>query len=277
MTAKVSDVFEIYDDDDALTRAELHFRKELLLEVLVLEESVRATMKSRSIEPNTKDFMEPWYREVGLENVPKDFARTVPLLNFHTVPWGKSTESSESRARKETIASAMCEYSAIINYRVDMLRKNGSASGWLRHYIENLLVFGLVPGKGRPMPGSKDPRERTITWPDMIEFDVGSVTDMVFDIAVENERSFRTVSRHRDFAWIEKLMKTIHQCSFAHEITTNDDGPRKNRPLRPEVREVAERLLEVSASTVAPRATPLMSRRSRRHCPRAHTSTESVR
>ena len=277
----MSDGFEIYDDDDSLTHArthvELHFRKELLLEVLVLEEAVRVTMRSRSIEPNTKDFMEPWYREVALENVPKDFARTAPLLNFHTVPWGKSTESSESRARKETIASAMCEYSAIINYRVDMLRNSGSASGWLRHYIENLLSFGLMPGKGRPMPGSEDPRERTITWPDMIEFDVGSVTNSVFDIAVENERSLRTVSRHRDFAWIEKLMKTVHQCSFAHEITRDEDGSRKNKALRPEVREVVERLFEVSASTATPRAMSLIFHRPRRLWPRAHTSTESVR
>lgn len=141
------------------------------------------------------------------------------------IPWSKSTKSSELHTHKEMITSTMCKYSAIINYRVDMLHNSGSASGWLHHYIENLLIFGLVPRKGRPMPRSKDPQEHMITWPDMIEFNIGSVMDRVFDIAVKNECSLRTVSCHRDFTWIEKFMKIIHQCLFVHKITMNDDSP----------------------------------------------------
>jgi hypothetical protein len=218
----------------------------MLLEVLVVEESVKATMKGRTIDVNKKPFMEPWYREAPLSNVPKGFARTVPLLNFHTVPWGKSTDGSESRARKETIASAICEFCAIVEYRVEMLRKPGSASGWLRLYIENLLAFSLVPGKGRPMSGSEESGDRTITWPDMIEFDVSSLKECVFDIDTENERSLRVVSRQKDFEWMENLMKTLHQCPFAHPVVMNEDGPRKTRALHPDVREATERLLEVS-------------------------------
>jgi len=44
------------------------------------------------------------------------------------------------------------------------------------------------------MPGSDDPTEHTITWPDMIEFDVTSVKEHVFDITEENRHSLCTVS-----------------------------------------------------------------------------------
>ena len=42
-------------------------------------------MKSRSIEPNMKDFLELWYSEAGLENVPKNFARTMPQLPYDSM------------------------------------------------------------------------------------------------------------------------------------------------------------------------------------------------
>lgn len=214
--------------------------------MLVLEEAVKGLMRGRSAQPNTKDFLEPWLRDAQLTSVPKAFSRVVTLLNFHTVPWGRSTDPSESRCRRETIASAIVEYSAIVDYRVDMLGSPGSASGWLRHVLENMLVCALDADKGRPMPGLDGSDERTITWPDRVEFDVRDTKDLAFDIVDENERSLRTVSRQNDFKWIEKFGKSLQQCSFAHAITMNEEGTRKNRPMRPEIRGIAEDLLQVS-------------------------------
>jgi len=137
-----------FDGASQQRHAEMRFRREMLLEILVMEESVKGMIRSWTIEPNMKDFMEPWFCEAELRNVRKDFVRTVHLLNFHMVLWGRSSDSSELRSRKETIASAMCKYAAIIEYCMEMLRKEGSATGWLRHYVENLLSFALIPRKG---------------------------------------------------------------------------------------------------------------------------------
>jgi hypothetical protein len=133
--------------------------------------------------------MVPWRRSLTITGIQKAFTRTVPLLNYHTAPWGKTLDPSESRMRKETISSALTEYGAIVKYRINLLNKEDSATAWICAYIDTMLTSAIQKGKGRQYPGGVEGLH-TITWPDGMEYDSMKIPDKIpFNVLDENERS----------------------------------------------------------------------------------------
>lgn len=227
-------------------------RKELNMEVMVMDEKVKAITRGKSLLRNTKDWMVPWRRTVHITGLPKAFSRALPFLNYHTSQWGKSTDPSESRSRKETICSALAEYTTVMKYRHDLFKKDDSASAWIRAYIDTNLVTVVAKGKGRPYSSAEGQEDAvyTLTWPDGIDYDHAKIPEISpFNIVVETSLIERKLSRERDTDSIQKIIRAIQMCPPAWNVVPgedlNDVSAPRGRMIRPEILQKAKELITV--------------------------------
>lgn len=231
-------------------------RKELYMEVMIIDDKIKSILKGKNTYGNSKDWMSPWHRLVHITGLPKVFSRSLPYLNFHTRPWGNTSNSSESRIRKETISSAIVEYSSVMLYRPKLLQMKDSSAGWIRASIDSFLATGTMEGKGRPLPGGQEettPLIRTISWPDGLEYDHDTVlkfSNSPFNILTETFRLERRLARERDTLSIQKIIKALQSCPPAWDVSPGQDlntiSSSNGRALRPEIREKANELIQVS-------------------------------
>lgn len=230
---------------------------ELNMEAMVMDEMLKAIIKEKTLSNLTHSnpsWLEPWLRRLRISKRSKGLYRSARLLDFHTVPWKSMRGSSESRSRKETISAVITEYCSILRYRVSLLRKEGSASGFIRWMLESVVSFAIEDDKGRPAPpGDRDPTSRKLSWPDDISFDSVSSSALTFDIVEENLSAIRALSRKRDKDAINKAIAALKACPAGWNITSdtfsssgNNDESKKSTGVIPEISDAISVIAKVS-------------------------------
>lgn len=102
-----------------------------LLKSVIINKVIKSVLKSSYRESTPGSWLEVWWCQIHIPNPLKGVLHIVTILTCHRGYWGHMSESSEARARKETISGVIAKYSTVLQYHIKLLLKKVSAAGYI--------------------------------------------------------------------------------------------------------------------------------------------------